>query len=142
MIPLLLTMFRRLGSSIGGVGLKLIIAVIAIVWYSASGYLFFEIEAKPDLTWADALWWSLVTMTTVGYGDYFPQTLGGRYLVGVPTMIFGISVLGYLLSSVATYLLESKSKELKGMKQVKVEDHVLIVHFSDTHRVLQMVTEL
>lgn len=142
MMTLLMTMFRRLGRSVGAVGLKMIVAVIAIVWYSASGYLYFEIEAKPDLTWGDALWWSLVTMTTVGYGDHFPQTLPGRYLVGVPTMVFGISTLGYLLSSVATYLIESKSKELKGMKQLKLEDHVLLVHFSDTHRVLQMVTEL
>ena len=142
MIHLFFELFRRLRMPLGSTALKVIVAVIVIVWFSASGYLYFEIQARPELTWADAFWWSLVTMTTVGYGDYFPETQLGRYLVGVPTMILGISVLGYLLSSVAAYLLESKSKELKGMKQIKLEDHILIVHFSDTNRVLQLAGEL
>ena len=142
MITLFFRWVRRIAAPRVGSGLKLVLALATILWFSASGFMYFEIQEKPDLTWADAFWWSLVTMTTVGYGDYFPQTVGGRYLVGVPTMIFGISVLGYLLSSVANYLLESKSKELKGMKQIKVGDHILIVHFSNVNRILQLARAL
>jgi len=121
---------------------KVAVAILAILCYSASGYMFFEIEAKPDLTWADAFWWSVVTMTTVGYGDFFPETNYGRFLVGLPTMIFGISILGYLLSAVATRLIEAKSKELKGMKQIKEHNHILLVHFSDLEWVVQLIDEL
>lgn len=142
MIRLLFHLFLRLGKKAEHANTRLAVAVVAILWFSASGYMYFEIEAKPDLSWADALWWSVVTMTTVGYGDFFPETQLGRFVVGIPTMLFGISVLGYLLSLVATTLLESRSKELKGMKRIKLKNHVLIIHFSNTHRVLQLVSEL
>jgi voltage-gated potassium channel len=68
-------------------------------------------------------------MTTVGYGDYFPTTAYGRYLVAIPVMFVGIGILGYLLSVMATALIESKSKELKGMTDLCVESHVLVVNF-------------
>lgn len=124
------------------VTLKVLVATFAIVWFSASGFLFFEIRAKPDLTWGDAIWWSFVTMTTVGYGDYFPTTNWARFAIGLPTMLFGISILGYLLANVASLVIESKSKELRGMKQIKLSGHVLLIHYSDAYRVLQVVDEL
>ena len=45
------------------------------------------IEPNVDLT--NAFWWSIVTMTTVGYGDIAPVTLGGR-IIAVILMFFGI----------------------------------------------------
>ena len=143
MILRLIERFFRLFRYQGGAAtLKVMMATLVLLWYSASGYLYFELESKPNLTWADSFWWAIVTMTTVGYGDYFPETLPGRYLVGIPTMLFGISVLGYLLSMVAAYLVEKKAKELKGMKAVRHEDHVLIIHFNDLAHTLQLVMDL
>lgn len=49
----------------------------------------------------DALWWSVVTVTTVGYGDFYPVTLQGR-LVAVALMIMGISLVGTLTAAVAS----------------------------------------
>lgn len=141
MLRILFEYFRRRIRS-ENENFKVAVAVLAILCYSTSGYMFFEIEAKPDLGWADAVWWSFVTMTTVGYGDFFPETPGGRFLVGLPTMIFGISILGYLLSAVATRLIEAKSKELKGMKQITDRDHILLVHFSNLEWVEQLIDEL
>jgi voltage-gated potassium channel len=141
MIRLLFTLFRRVVRPRTMV-LKVMLATIAIIAYSSSGFLYFEMTGKPDLSWGDALWWSFVTMTTVGYGDYFPATWGGRYLVGLPTMIFGISILGYLLSTVATYLIEARSKELKGMLNLEIEDHILIVHFPSLEHVNRLISEL
>ncbi|GAB4556779.1 MAG: potassium channel family protein [Haliangiales bacterium] len=139
---LLVDAIQRLSRQRGGTTLKVLVAVAVIVWFSASGYLYFEIQAKPNLTWGDSFWWSIVTMTTVGYGDHFPETPLGRYLIGVPTMLFGISVLGYLLSSVAAYLIEDTNKELKGMKQVRFDNHVLIIHYNDLNHMVQLVSDL
>jgi voltage-gated potassium channel len=140
---LLLDLFRqKVGRAHSILDYKVLIAILAIICYATSGYMYFEIQANPDLKWADALWWSFVTMTTVGYGDFFPVTPGGRFLVGIPTMVFGISILGYLLSAVASYLIENKSKELRGMKAIKENDHILIVHFSHVDRILHLVKEL
>lgn len=121
---------------------KVTLAVVTLLVLSSTGFLWFERAAKPDLTYADALWWSLVTMTTVGYGDYYPVTMGGRFVVGAVTMILGIGILGYLLSSVAEAIIESKSREMRGMKQVDCSNHILIVHYSDLNGMLQVVTEL
>ncbi|MBW2736804.1 MAG: two pore domain potassium channel family protein [Deltaproteobacteria bacterium] len=110
MIRLLFTLFQRMGgksSDRRAMAIKVVVATAVIIFFAASGFLFFEAAEKPDLSWNDAFWWAVVTMTTVGYGDYFPATTGGRYLIGIPTMVFGISVLGYLLSTVASYLIEA-----------------------------------
>lgn len=45
----------------------------------------------------DAIWWSVVTMTTVGYGDLYPETTAGR-LVGIITIVFGVSIFSMLFS--------------------------------------------
>ncbi|MEU6999681.1 ion channel [Nonomuraea sp. NPDC046570] len=53
-------------------------------------------------TFGDAVWWTLTTVTTVGYGDTYPVTVRGR-LIGSLVMIGGIAVLGVVSASVATW---------------------------------------
>lgn len=129
----------RVAPSIGPMRVGLLVAVL--IWYASSGFLYFELEGQPDLGWPDAVWWSVVTMATVGYGDLFPRSLGGRYLIGIPTMIFGISVLGYVLSTVASFLVERRTRELKGLRTVSVHDHLVIVHFPSLQRVMEVVDQ-
>lgn len=54
----------------------------------------------------DALWWSMVTITTVGYGDFYPVTAGGRLVAGV-LMTIGIGLFGTFSGYLATWFLES-----------------------------------
>ena len=52
-------------------------------------------RASPDaniVTFGDAIWWAFVTITTVGYGDYYPVTTPGR-VVAVLLMAGGVAVL-------------------------------------------------
>ena len=56
-------------------------------------------------TFGNALWWAVETITTVGYGDYYPVTLPGR-LVAVSLMISGITVLGLVTATLASWLLD------------------------------------
>ncbi len=122
--------------------IRIAVIFIALFWYSASGYLYFELPGKPDLQWSDAIWWTLVTMTTVGYGDFFPESAGGRFLVAVPAMIFGISFLGFIISDVATRLLDAHSRRIKGMIEVKSRNHILIINFTNLQKILELVHEL
>ncbi|MCP4503507.1 MAG: potassium channel family protein [Deltaproteobacteria bacterium] len=142
MIRLMFSFLQRMSLAQGMQFLKVFALTAALIAFSSSGFMFFELQDKPDLTWADAVWWSVVTMTTVGYGDLFPTTFGGRYLIGFPTMIVGISILGYLLSTVATFLIEARSKELRGMSDIRLQDHLLIVHYPSFDRVMAVVEEL
>lgn len=104
--------------------------------------MYFEYKNNPDLTWIDAFWWSMVTMTTVGYGDYFPTTTGGRLLVGFPTMFLGVGLLGYLLSLGGAYMLESKALEVRGLKNITSENHVVICGFGSQQRLKKLIAEL
>ena len=53
-------------------------------------------------TFWDALWWSIVTCTTVGYGDISPVTPAGR-IIAIILMLFGIGLIGMLTSTITTY---------------------------------------
>ena len=54
---------------------------------------------------ADALWWSLVTVTTIGYGDKFPVTNEGRLLAAV-LIIFGLGLISSLTGYFASWILQ------------------------------------
>jgi len=90
---------RRLFERLGAVA---VVAVGVVVVGAAVGYRA-EHAVNPEFkTFGDALWWSVVTLTTVGYGDIVPETTAGR-IDGVMIMIAGVSVLGLLAGSMASF---------------------------------------
>ena len=122
--------------------LKVLMFVVLFVTLGSMGFYVFEREAKPDLTIADAFWWSFVTMTTVGYGDLFPETNEGRFFVAIPAMVAGGGVLAYGLSVVTTYLIEAKTKELRGMNAFTFNNHIVLINYPGEAKVVEMVDEL
>jgi voltage-gated potassium channel len=58
--------------------------------------------ASTFRSWADAVWWAISTLTTVGYGDHVPVTTGGRFVAGA-IMVFGVAMLGAVAAVVALY---------------------------------------
>ncbi|MFZ9887956.1 MAG: potassium channel family protein, partial [Myxococcota bacterium] len=142
MIRLVFHLLKRFGAVRRAQVGRVALLTVALLAFSTTGFLYFELEHKPDLLWGDAFWWSVVTMTTVGYGDLFPSTPAGRYLIGFPTMLFGIGVLGYLFSTVASFLLEARSRELRGMAELFVQQHILVIHYPSEARLLGLLDEL
>jgi voltage-gated potassium channel len=70
-------------------------------------------SGSPDAnihTGGDAIWWGIVTITTVGYGDFYPVTFLGR-LTGVSVMVAGIGIIGALASILASMLVSPSTPE-------------------------------
>ena len=69
----------------------------------------------------DALWWAVVTVTTVGYGDLTPVTSGGR-LLAVPLMLVGIAIITVVTAFIATWFLEPDDEERdRDLAEIKQE---------------------
>jgi voltage-gated potassium channel len=58
----------------------------------------------------DALWWSVATVTTVGYGDIYPITVAGR-IIAAFTMIVGVATLATVTARLAQFLMRDSSSE-------------------------------
>ncbi len=99
---------RRLLERLGRVA---IVAAIVLVLGAAIAYHAEHPKNPGFATFGDALWWGIVTLTTVGYGDIVPKTTAGR-AAGVMIMLTGIAILGLLAGSLASFFrLEPKRNE-------------------------------
>lgn len=90
----------------GEYALFLTVLLALTVLTSASVLVLLFESSAPDAnitTGGDALWWSIVTITTVGYGDHYPVTAMGR-VVAVVVMFSGIAIIGALASILASIL--------------------------------------
>lgn len=78
---------------------------LALVVFSAIAILHFEHDPHSNIrTAGDALWWALTTVTTVGYGDYYPVTTGGR-LTAIVLMTGGVGLFAALSGALAAWFL-------------------------------------
>jgi voltage-gated potassium channel len=142
MMPMLISYFMKNVVRNPPEVLRVLVLMLTVLVYGASGFLYFELPGNPDLTWGDGFWYTIVTIATVGYGDFFPKTPGGRFLVGWPIMVVGIGLLGYALSLVATALITSKTREVRGMSSFNLNDHLVIFNFPGLAKIQRVLEEL
>lgn len=89
-----------------------------LMFISASGIYFFENEAQPELFKSifHSLWWAIVTLTTVGYGDVFPITVGGKIFTFF-VLIIGVGVVTLPAGLVASALSKARIIEQNERKK-------------------------
>ncbi|MFT5573183.1 MAG: voltage-gated potassium channel [Cryomorphaceae bacterium] len=98
-----------------------ILVLLILIFVSASGIYFFECEVQPEEFGSipQALWWSTVTLTTLGYGDVVPMTVFGKTFAGMMT-IFSIGIValpaGMLASRFSEELVKRKQRYLQTVK--------------------------
>ncbi len=88
---------------------------------------------EPDTPLRDWVWWAIVTMTTVGYGDITPASPLGR-LIGVVLMVCGIGVLSIFTATIASFFLEIKLRSQSGMDQLQLKDHFILCEWNQRAR--------
>ena len=82
-----------------------------VILAGALGFHYMEAEVNPNVhgLW-DSFWWTIVTITTVGYGDITPVTTGGRVLA-IFLMLGGIATMGAATAAITAYVIERKKGE-------------------------------
>jgi|TARA_B000000475_G_scaffold183326_1_gene147738 voltage-gated potassium channel len=70
-------------------------------------------------------WWAIVTMTTVGYGDFSPETPEGR-VFAVLIMFAGITLVSLLTASISSIFVAQKIREGKGLEKLDLTDHIVM----------------
>ena len=90
----------------------ILVLILILIFMVSAGIYFFENEAQPDVFKSifHSSWWSIVTLTTVGYGDVYPITLGGKIFTFF-VLIIGVGVVTVPAGLVATSL--SKAREIQ-----------------------------
>jgi voltage-gated potassium channel len=115
---------RALGATMQRRGAAYIVALTLIVTFAgAAGMYAFENEVadSPLKSYGAALWWTAMTMTTMG-SDYFPTTAEGRVLC-LLLAVYAFAVFGYVTATLATFFVgrdaESDEGELAGTEAIK-----------------------
>ncbi len=129
MIPILIFL-RRLGKTIkkGVVGSSL--STILVVIYGTLSEYYFENPIKNSGIHSlfSSLWWTMQTLTTVGYGDTPVYGFFGK-LNAMAIMVIGIGSIGYLLASVSANIVNSRFSQRIGRVRLRLKKHVVICNF-------------
>ena len=103
------------------------------------------LSVVEEKTFSDSVWWSLVTVTTVGYGDIVPSSLFGKWLA-VLLMLVGIGTIGMLTSSLTNFFVKDESKTQINLAKLykEIENQRQLIESQDKklEELNQMVKEL
>lgn len=108
-----MVILRRFSGTFFGIlrtnGLQYVLAAtVSVILAGAVGIYYLERHSEQINTFGDALWWAVITSTTVGYGDIAPITIGGR-LVAIVLMVVGVAFIGVLTATIATFFISQIS---------------------------------
>jgi voltage-gated potassium channel len=83
-----------------------VMALITLFLVVIAGGAQAVVDADEFPTFWDGVWWAVVTVTTVGYGDLYPKDVEGR-LIGIVVMMLGVGFLAVLTATIASYFVKS-----------------------------------
>jgi voltage-gated potassium channel len=114
--------------------------IVILVFGGAISIYLLESERQIK-TIFDGIWWALVTVTTVGYGDLVPETFGGR-IIGILFILLGFISFSIFTAFIASTFIDIKIKERKGLGKVKDKNHILICGWNKSvHKILDFIAK-
>jgi len=122
--------------------LKWLAILLLCVVLGTLNFYFSEQRAIEGLSMWDSLWFTMTTITTIGYGDYSPSTFAGRTGTVVLLYIVGWASLPILASLLISLGTDRRELRMTGQTQNKSPGSILIVNFPDEKTVARLVTEI
>lgn len=123
-------------------GWRLPLAVAAFVFLTSWLVMWLVEPPGSEIALPGTYWWYfVVTSATVGYGDFFPTTTGGR-MVGLYVIVGGIVTLTLLFTQLANALQSVRGKRLRGVVALELSDHVVLFGYwpGRTERIVAELT--
>ncbi len=106
------------------------ITIIVMFIILVSGELISLVEPKEFPTTFDGIWWALVTVSTVGFGDYVPTTYIGRTLAMV-MILAGASFVTAYFASISAAAIRKQHRYLEGLVSFSGENHVVLIGWNE-----------
>ena len=105
---------------------RILIWIFAVIAYGVIG--FHLIENQP---WTVSIYWTFVTIGTVGYGDFSPKTPLGMYFA-ISLIVLGIGSFAIAVGEILEFLFEKQQMKLMGLIKVKKSQHVVICGWTES----------
>jgi len=109
------------------------LALILLLIFFACGIAVFYIERNSDgsiSSLGEAFWWLLVTVSTVGYGDYTTVTAAGRAIAAI-LIVIGVALIPFLAARFASYMVTRRLREERGLEKIKAKNHTVICGWNE-----------
>ena len=97
------------------------LAGVTAVMATGAGIVAHVTDHRDFPTFEDGIWWAIVTIPTVGYGDIVPTTLWGRIL-GSIVILFGVTFLSFLVAIVTSLFVDANRAEVEETRAAKDEE--------------------
>ena len=125
-----------------GMGASFVLAalLISIVGNAMTFYLF-ERGVRTDLSIGDSFWYSMISITTIGYGDLTANTIGSRIGTIFFITLVGLTAFTAWAGMIIGWLIELQHRERTGMGRLFVKEHILIVNYPSESRVRHIIDE-
>ena len=111
------------------------LAIATFALALAAGFVVTLVDRKDFPTFGTGVWWAIVTLGTVGYGDVVPHTAWGRVL-GAGVIVIGVTFISFLTATVTSYFV---SAEQEAGKRAEHEDRLR--EWSQTTEALQRIEQ-
>ena len=111
--------------------LKLGIVLLVLFIGGAVAVYFVERSSGGSIkTLGEAFWWLIVTVATVGYGDFTPVTTTGRIIASV-LIVIGVSLIPFVAAQGSSYLVTRRLREERGLEKIKNKEHTVICGWNE-----------
>ncbi len=107
-------------------------AVFAGIWLTAllGAMLVWLVEPETFTNFSNAVWWAIVTMTTVGYGDIVPKSYVA-HIIAIGVMFAGIAFISIFTATISSAFVARQIREGKGLEKIQWRQHILICGWNE-----------